>query len=158
MAVGAGSIKRASRLNTETVSGKKVSKAGKQENREQSMEGAAEAVRLEETTTKKEAVTSDVANVEKKSGKTTTRKTVTKKAATEKTSENVTEKTVEKKNTAEKATEKKNVAKKAVAKKTAVGKIVEDKPIQELSDKRKEKEVTANKVCHLTEELPIYLL
>ena len=141
MAVGAGSIKRASKLNAEAETKKAVAA-----NAEEQAVGESKLVQAAE-------------EVKAPAKKTTARKTATKKTTETKDAEVKT--------AVKKTTTRKTTAKKAVEK-PVEEKIAEEKPVVEASVitnidpvvlnvvlGKKEKK---NQACHLTEDMPIYLL
>ena len=148
MAVGAGSIKRASKLNAEAESKKQGEVSPEVQ---VAVEKIAESAVTPETAEKAPAK------------KTTTSKAATTKSAVSKTAAKSTSaKTTAKKVPAKKAAEK------PVEEKATVEPQVEDKPVVEASvvtnidpvvlDVVLGKKAKANKACHLTEDMPIHLL
>ena len=146
MAVGAGSIKRASKLNAEAESKKQGEVSPKVQ-----------------VTVEKAAESAAVPEAKAPAKKTTTSKSTTTKSAAAKTAA----KSTAGKTTAKKAPAKKT-AEKPVEKKAAVEPQVEEKPVVEASvvtnidpvvlDVVLGKKAKANKACHLTEDMPIHLL
>ena len=136
MAVGAGSIKRASKLNADAES-KKQGEAGSET--QVSVEKTAESVPVQETEAKtpaKKATTSKTTKTTAKS--TTTKTTTTKKAPAKKTAQ----KTVEEKAVVEAPVEASVI--------TNIDPVVLDVVLS--------KKTKTNKACHLTEDMPIHLL
>ena len=128
MAVGAGSIKRASKLNADAESKKTV-------------EAPVESVPVE------------AAEVKTPAKKTTTTKSTTTKSATAKT----TTKSTASKTTTKKAPAKKTAEKPAEAAPTVEASVITNiDPV--VLDVVLGKKPKANKACHLTEDMPIHLL
>ena len=128
MAVGAGSIKRASKLNADAESKKTV-------------EAPVESVPVE------------AAEVKTPAKKTTTTKSTTTKSATAKT----TTKSTASKTTTKKAPAKKTAEKLAEAAPTVEASVITNiDPV--VLDVVLGKKPKANKACHLTEDMPIHLL
>ena len=139
MAVGAGSIKRASKLNADAESKKTV-------------EAVAESVSVQETEAKTPA---------KKT--TTSKSTTTKSTSAKTTAKSTTTKTTAKKAPAKKAVEEKAVVEVPVEEKPVeVATTVESSVITNIDpvvlDVVLGKKTNTNKACHLTEDMPIHLL
>ena len=131
MAVGAGSIKRASKLNADAESKKTV-------------EAPVESTPIEATEVKAPA---------KKTA--TTKSTTTKSAAAKTTTKSTATKTTTKKAPAKKAAEK-PAEEKTVAPAVEAAVITNIDPV--VLDVVLGKKTKANKACHLTEDMPIHLL
>lgn len=136
MAVGAGSIKRASKLNAEAET-KKVA-AETEATATPAVEAAEEKAPAKKTTTRK----------------TTTRKTTTKKTTAAKTAEVKTEEVKEE------AAKVQNVIETIAAEMTKP--VVEAKVVEaidpEILNVVLDKKESKTKSCHLTEDMPVYLL
>ena len=130
MAVGAGSIKRASKLNADAESKKTV-------------EALVESTPVEAEEVKTPAK------------KTTTKSTTTKSAAAKTTTKSTATKTTTKKAPAKKAAEK-PAEEKTVAPAVEAAVITNIDPV--VLDVVLGKKTKANKACHLTEDMPIHLL
>ena len=137
MAVGAGSIKRASKLNADAESKKTV-------------ETVAESVPVQETEAKAPAKKATTAKTTKTTAKSTTAKTTTTKKAPAKKA-------------AEKPAEEKAIVEAPVEEKPVeVATTVESSVITNIDpvglDVVLGKKTKTNKACHLTEDMPIHLL
>ena len=132
MAVGAGSIKRASKLNADAESKKTV-------------ETVAESVSVQETEAKAPAKKATTAKTTKTTAKSTTTKTTAKKAPAKK---EVEEKAVVEVSVEEKPVEAAPTVEASVI--TNIDPVVLDVVLG--------KKTKTNKACHLTEDMPIHLL
>ena len=133
MAVGAGSIKRASKLNADAESKKTV-------------ETVAESVSVQETEAKAPAKKATTAKTTKTTAKSTTAKTTTTKKAPAK-------KAVEEKAVVEVPVEEKPVEAAPTVEASVITNI--DPVVLDVVLGKKTK---TNKACHLTEDMPIHLL